>query len=138
MPRLTLRELHVADAVSRDPEFGWARAEIKRVFGLNEEFFKSSNWPIDEVHDAITSMQVCGHMGCGVGVAHLSRTHACLFLIIYYAHPQAHGKTLPAEMTNRLVVAINRLATREWAAYTVSDTLKEVNDVGRTSVEWQC
>jgi len=41
-------------------------------------------------------------------------------------------------MTNRLVVAINRLATREWAAYTVSDTLKEVNDVGRTSVEWQC
>ena len=53
--------------MSRDPEFGWARAEIKRVFGLNEEFFKSSNWPIDEVHDAVTSMQVrraASYLGC--------------------------------------------------------------------------
>ncbi len=47
------------DSVRRDPEYAWCMAELKKVLGLSDEFFKRS-WAITDVHDSFTSMKVRG------------------------------------------------------------------------------
>ncbi|GAX81189.1 hypothetical protein CEUSTIGMA_g8622.t1 [Chlamydomonas eustigma] len=56
---LALAKKMSSEAIFKDPEFGWARSEIKRIFGLDEEFFKSS-WALTDVNDSMTSMKAHG------------------------------------------------------------------------------
>ena len=45
------------ESLKRDPDFAWAVSELKRVLGLDDEYF-TRGWPVSNVHDAMTSMRV--------------------------------------------------------------------------------
>ncbi len=98
------------DALMRDPEYGWVRSEGMRLLGLKEEFFRSS-WAMtgDLLRPAVSAfLHVCQRRRC---LTDLNDAMTSM---------KAHGKALPEGMTDRLLVAINRLATREFAAFVVS------------------
>ncbi|KAG2486402.1 hypothetical protein HYH03_014979 [Edaphochlamys debaryana] len=74
-------------AIRSDPDQPWVASELQRLLGLDAATLDSKPWIYTDVHDVLTSLA-------------------------------AHGKPLPPgfEGQTRLIAAINRLATLEFAA----------------------
>lgn len=83
------------EAVVSDPDYAWARGQLAQLMGIDAAMVEAERWIWCDVHDVLTSLT-------------------------------AHGKPLPAGVAEqpRLLQAIDRLATKELAAY-VAPSVKD-------------